>query len=150
MRRTVVAFLVLSLLAVWSQPPVLAAPVRTAAITGAVVDPGGRPAANQRVELVQGGTILETVTTGMQGEWKFADLAPGDYVVRAVVNGQVTGARVSVAAGETERTLIVLPAAATASAAALAAQADRRRLLPFILIGVAAAVVTTIVIVTAS
>ncbi len=116
-------------------------------IAGEAVDAGGRPLANQRVELVQGGVVLQSTTTGVRGEWRFSGVLPGEYVVRMVINGQVAGIRVSVAPGQTiEHALIVAPSAAAPSAAIFGLPF----LLGFLLVAGAAAVVTTIIIVTAS
>lgn len=138
---TVVLMLVLSGL------PVGLAQTRTqvGAISGQAMDAGGRPLINQRVELVQGGRVVQTTVTGLRGEWSFANVAPGEYVVRLVINDQVTGIRVFLAAGQTiTDAVIVAPSAAAPSAAFLAA-------LPLlasiaIVAGIAAAVVTVIVV----
>lgn len=117
-------------------------------IAGEAVDAGGRALVGQRVELVQGGLVIQTTTTGPRGEWRFTNVAPGEYVVRLVVNGQVSGIRVSLAAGQAvERALLVAPSAAAPSAAFLAGLG---LLGTIALIGITAAVITTIVIVTAS
>jgi hypothetical protein len=114
-------------------------------ISGEAMDAGGRPVVNQRVELVQSGVILQSTTTGPRGEWAFVGVAPGDYIVRLVVNGQVTGIRVALGPGQAVTdAVIVAPSAAAPSAAFLAA-------LPLlasiaIVTGIAAAVITVIVV----
>lgn len=126
------------------------APARSdvATIAGEAVDAGGRALVGQRVELVQGGTVVQTTTTGARGEWRFTNVRPGEYVVRLAVNGQVTGIRVMVGAGQAiERALIVAPSAAAPSAAFLAGLG---LLGTIALVGITAAIVTTIIIVTAS
>ena len=91
-------------------------------ISGETVDAGGRALASQRVELVQAGQVLQTATSGSLGEWSFTNVAPGEYVARTMVNGQVTGVRVLVTAGQAvTKALIVAPSAAAASPAFLAA-----------------------------
>jgi len=132
-------------LGVSAQAPV---PARVGTISGEAVDAGGRALVNQRVDLVQAGTVVQTTTTGVRGEWHFTNVAPGDYVVRIVMNGQVTGIRVSVAPGQAiTGALIVAPSAAAPSAAFLAGLGLLGTL---VTIGVVAAVVTTVIIVTAS
>ena len=70
-----------------------------------------------RSELVRNGEVLQTATSGNRGEWTFASVEPGDYVVRTTVNGQVAGTRVFVMAGQpVARAIVVVPAAAAPSA----------------------------------
>ncbi len=89
-------------------------------ISGETVDAGGRALVNQRMELVRGAEVVQSTTTGSRGEWSFTNVAPGEYVVRAVVNGTVAGIRVSVTPGQTvANALIVAPSAAAPSAAFL-------------------------------
>jgi len=118
-------------------------------ISGEALDAGGRALAGQRVELVQSGEVVQTTTTGTRGEWTFANVAPGEYVVRMLVNGQVTGIRVSLASGQAvTNALIVAPSAAAPSAAFLAALGLLGATL--VVVGVAAAIITTVVVVTGS
>jgi hypothetical protein len=125
-----------------------AAPL-AAAISGQAVDAGGRAIVNQRVDLVRDGEVVQSTTTGIRGDWSFANVAAGDYVVRMTVNDQNAGMRVSVASGQTvANALIVAPSAAAPSAAFLAALG----LVGGLLTGaaIAAAVITTAVVVTGS
>ena len=118
-------------------------------VSGESVDAGGRALVNQRVELVRVGEVVQSTTTGSRGEWSFVNVAPGDYVVRMMINGQVAGIRVSVTPGQTiAKALIVAPSAAAPSAAFLAALG----LLGGSLVvgGILAAIITTIVVVTGS
>lgn len=120
-----------------------------AGISGQAVDAGGRAIVNQRIDLVKDGQVVQTTTTGIRGDWSFANVAAGDYVVRTTVNDQTAGMRVSVASGQTvTNALIVAPSAAAPSAAFLAGLG----LLGGILTGaaVAAAIITTAVVVTGS
>jgi hypothetical protein len=120
-----------------------------AGITGQAVDAAGRAVISERVDLVQGGVVVQSTTTGVSGNWSFTNVAAGDYVVRMMVNDQAAGIRVSVVPGQTvSNALIVTPSAAAPSAAFLAGLG----LLGGILTGaaVAAAVITTAVVVTGS
>ena len=131
---------------VWAQAPATA---QLGTISGEAVDAGGRAVVNQRVELVQAGEVMHTTTTGSRGEWMFASVLPGEYVVRMLVNGQVAGIRVTVTSGQAvANALIVAPSAAAPSAVFLA----RLGLLGGTLVigGIVAAIVTTVVIVTGS
>lgn len=131
---------------IFAQAPI---PAQLATISGEVVDAGGRALLNQRVELVRAGEITQTTSTGSRGEWSFVNVTPGDYVVRIVVNGQVSGIRVSVAPGQVvTNALIVAPSAAAPSAAFLVLLGP---LFGTLVVGaVVAAVVTTVVVVTGS
>jgi hypothetical protein len=123
---------------------------RPGSVSGEAVDAGGRALVSQRVELVlvQVSDVVQTTTTGSRGEWAFANVAPGDYVVRMLVNGQVTGIRVSVPAGQAVASaLIVVPASAAPSAQFGALGVLGGTLL---MAGIAAAVITTVVITTGS
>jgi carboxypeptidase family protein len=117
-------------------------------VSGQLVDVGGRALANQRVELLSGGASISSTITGNHGEWSFANVAPGDYVVRASVNGTLIGARVSVASGQVATALIVAPSAAAPSAAFLGGLGVLGGSL--VIAGVVAAVITTVVLVTGS
>src|SRR5689334_9695260 len=91
-------------------------------VTGQTVDAAGRALPSLHVELVRDGQVLQTVTTDSRGAWLFANVAPGVYVVRTVVNGQTAGVRVVVEAGQlVANQTIVAPTAATASPVFLAA-----------------------------
>jgi hypothetical protein len=119
------------------------------AISGELVDAGGRALVNQRVELARAGEIVQTTTTGSRGEWSFANVTPGDYVVRALVNGQVAGIRVLLTSGQTvANALIVAPSAAAPSAAFLAGLGALGATL--VVAVIAAVIITTVVKVTGS
>jgi hypothetical protein len=92
-----------------------------AGISGRAVDAGGRGLASQRIELVQNGAVVSTTTTGSRGDYSFAGIPAGEYVVRTSVNGMTAGSRVVVAQGQTASALIVAPSAAAPSGAFLAA-----------------------------
>ncbi len=96
--------------------------LKTATVRGQVVDAGGRGATGMRMELVSDRLVVATTISTTDGHFSFPGLLAGNYVVRTTVNGQPSGVRVSVIAGETAPTaLIVLPSVATASPAALIA-----------------------------
>ena len=93
-----------------------AAPALSSSISGQVVDAGGRGVARQRVELVQNGVVLHTTTTGAAGEFSFASVVSGEYIVRVAVNGLPAGIRVPVTPGAAVTgATIVLPSAAAPS-----------------------------------
>lgn len=118
-------------------------------VSGEALDAAGRALVNQRVELVQAGEVVQATATGSRGQWTFAHVAPGEYIVRMLVNGQVAGMRLSVAPGQTvANALIVAPSAAAPSAAFLAALG----LLGGLAVGgaIAAAILTTAIITTGS
>ena len=118
-------------------------------ISGETMDAGGRALANQRVELLRDSQVFNSTTSNSRGEWSFANVAAGEYVVRTVVNGKVAGARVSVTPGQMMvRAMIVAPSAAAASPAFLAAMGPLWGTL--LVVGVAAAVVGTTIAVTGS
>ncbi len=90
--------------------------LKTATVRGQVVDAGGRGATGMRIELVSDRLVVATTVSSTDGHFSFAGLPAGNYVVRTTVNGQPSGVRVSVTAGETAPTaLLVLPSVATAS-----------------------------------
>lgn len=122
---------------------------RLATLSGMVADAGGRAVVSQTVELVQDGQIVQSATTGSRGEWAFTNVAPGDYVVRVVINGQVSGIRATVTAGQAvANALIVAPSAAAPSTAFLD---DLGVLGATLVIGaIVAAVITTIILIEGS
>lgn len=122
--------------------------VKHGTISGEAMDAGGRGIAQQRVELVQGSQVLQVTMTGNRGEFTFAKVTPGDYVVRTMVNGHVTGIRVTVASASVANATIVAPSAAAPSGAFLAGLGP---LLGTLVVGgIVAAVVTTVVVVSGS
>jgi len=94
---------------------------KTSTLRGQVVDTGGRGATSTRVELVSNGLVVSTTYSGADGHFSFAGLPADSYVVRTMVNGQMSGVRVNVVPGEAPQTaLIVLPSVATAAPAVVA------------------------------
>jgi hypothetical protein len=90
-------------------------------ISGETMDAGGRALSNQRVELVRDTIVINSTMSGSRGEWSFANVAAGEYVVRTVVNGKVAGARVVLTPGEMiARAMIVTPSASAPAPAFLA------------------------------
>ena len=85
-------------------------------ISGEAVDAGGRGVTQQRVELVQNGHVLQTTMTVAGGAFTFANVAPGDYIVRVMINNQPAGIKVSLASGSAiANATIVTPSAAKPS-----------------------------------
>ena len=118
-------------------------------ISGETVDAGGRALVNQRVELLRDTEVLNSTTSGSRGEWSFSNVAPGEYVVRTVINGKVAGARVSVTPGQMiARAMIVAPSASAPAPAFLAALGLLGGSL--LAAGIAAVIITTIVVKTRS
>ena len=114
-------------------------------ISGETLDAGGRALASQRIELVRDSEAINSTMSGSRGEWSFTNVAPGEYVVRSVINGMVAGARVSVAPGQLmARALIVAPSASAPAPAFLAALGLLGGSL--LVAGIAAVIITTIVI----
>src|SRR5687768_15488561 len=56
------------------------------AVIGTIADPSNRPVPAVRVLLQSASSELET-TTDVTGQFRFRDVAPGDYEVRATVAG---------------------------------------------------------------
>ena len=116
-----------------------------ATISGETLDAGGRALVSQRIELVRDSEVLNSTLSGSRGEWSFTNVAPGEYVVRTVINGMVAGARVSVTPGQMmARALIVAPSASAPAPAFLAALGLLGGSL--LIAGIAAVIITTIVI----
>ena len=139
MRTKLLALVLILMTATLGVPASASAQTQAAAISGQAVDAGGRALINQRVELVRDGQVVQTTTTGNRGEWTFANVAAGNYVVRIVVNGQVSGIRVPVVAGQTAaNALIVAPSMAAASPALLLA--------PFLFLGPGLGIATFVAI----
>jgi Ca-activated chloride channel homolog len=68
----------------------VAAPVQTQTLTGKVVDPANQPIPGVLVELRQGDVVRQQTTSTNQGDWKFENIAHGDYRVRMTLAGFVT------------------------------------------------------------
>jgi hypothetical protein len=118
-------------------------------ISGETMDAGGRALSSQRVELIRDTIVINSTMSGSRGEWSFANVAAGEYVVRTVVNGKVAGAHVIVTPGQMiAHAVIVAPSASAPAPAFLAALG----LLGGIVVGtaVAVAVIVTVVKVTGS
>ncbi|MFH1269031.1 MAG: carboxypeptidase-like regulatory domain-containing protein [Planctomycetota bacterium] len=152
MRRLMAVVLVLAMTSLGAPVGALAQTSTAAqpgSVSGEALDAGGRALVGQPVELVQAGLVLQTTTTGSRGEWTFASVSPGDYVVRVVINGRVAGIRVSLAPGQAlAGEMIVAPSAAAPSAAFIQGMSNAQKALFFIALG--AAIGVTIYFVTAS
>lgn len=144
--RKFVAAVLMTTMASLGAPIGLAAQAVGGAISGTVLDAGGRALVNQRVELVAqpSSQVVQTTVTGSRGTWTFTGVAPGEYNVRLVANnGQVSGIRVSLApSGAVTNALIVAPSAVAMSATGL-----EIGLLLALLAGLGAGLITTIVVV---
>lgn len=119
-RKAGVFVLILGLMSLGAPAGLFAQAVQQGSIAGEALDAGGRPLANIPVELLQvvagqpvGGAV-QTTTTDSRGAWTFTDVEAGDYVVRIMAGGQVSGIPVVVTAGAavTDQ-LIVAPSLAT-------------------------------------
>ena len=75
-------------------------------VSGVAVDATGNPLAGIRVELLDAGAgrspdaLLQVNVTDGRGSWAFNSVPAGDYVVRILLDDQVAGVPVSVAAAE--------------------------------------------------
>jgi hypothetical protein len=86
------------MLAVCALPALADAP-RTGVVTGRVVDPDGAPLPGATIQLI-GGRGTETSITDTDGGFRFVFLVPGQYTVRADLEGfQSAEGVISVAAG---------------------------------------------------
>ncbi len=84
-------------------------------VAGRAVNAAGGAVANQRVDLVRGGQVVNVAVTDARGTWSFANVAAGEYTVRTSVNGKLAGVRVTVAEGAAViASAIVVPTAAVA------------------------------------
>ena len=76
------------------------AAAQPAALTGAVLDPDGRPAPNATVLVSDQHTVRATAVTGAQGRFRIADLPAGRYEIRVALDGfSATPATVDLAPG---------------------------------------------------
>ncbi|WP_149826757.1 MFS transporter [Streptomyces tailanensis] len=77
-----------------------------AVLTGTVRAGGGRPVEDARVTLLDAaGNVVDTLTTGLDGTFRFADLASGEYTVIATGYPPVATVLQIAAGGSTERDL---------------------------------------------
>jgi hypothetical protein len=118
-------------------------------ISGETMDAGGRALSNQRVELLRDTIVINSTMSGSRGEWSFANVSAGEYVVRTVVNGKVAGARVIVTPGQMiAHAMIVTPSASAPAPAFLAALGLLGATV--VVAAVAVAIIVTVVKVTGS
>ncbi len=119
-------------------------------VSGRVLDAGGHPLADLRVELVRApaGVILQAALTDGRGAWSFSGVSSGEYVVRMVRRQQATGVAVSMgeAAGVPDVLIVApsLPRAESAlqgSAGGGSGGGGLLKELPAIMLGVSSAVV---------
>ncbi len=114
MRKTLAVLL--AAIVLMGTPIVGIAQAPSSTLRGQVVDAGGRGASAVRVELVRDNMVVSTIMSSTDGHFSFPGVPAGNYIVRTMVNGQPTGVRATVTAGETPATaLLVLPSLATAS-----------------------------------
>lgn len=117
MRKALTFALTVAVAACISMPLTLLAQnqATTSALSGRSVDVAGRGVSGERVELLIGTQVVNSVTTNGLGEWSFKGVEPGVYVVRMNVRGRIAGVRVTVAAGQVVTGTMVVVPAATAS-----------------------------------
>src|SRR5262245_18956482 len=109
MRKFLALFALVGLI---GAPVLSAGPATTGTVSGKAVDAAGRIVAGQRIDLVSNSIVVRTMVTTNDGQWMFADVPAGDYVVRTSVQGRVAGVRVTVRAGVAAAgSMIVTPAA---------------------------------------
>ena len=119
----------------------------TGAVAGRLVDAAGQALGGVTVELspAEGGqsvsSPVQVGVTDAQGAWAFSGVAPGEYVVQAVMDTSVVGVPVTVDATLLSGVVIVGPSAAAAGAVAASAAG-----LAVAGIGGAAAVVGTLLV----
>jgi hypothetical protein len=114
--RKSLAVLLSALTLTFGAPIVGIAQAPASTLRGQIVDAGGRGATGMRVELVSDRLVVATTISSTDGHFNFAGVPADNYVVRTTVNGQPTGVRVSVTAGQSAATaLLVLPSVAAAS-----------------------------------
>ncbi len=65
----------------------------------------GSPVSGATVQLWQGGTLVDTTTTGANGQFAFRNLAAGTYTVKVLVNGAVV-ASVDVTVGADDQAIV--------------------------------------------
>jgi hypothetical protein len=114
MRKALISVLTAAVVALAAGPLTAFAQAQfaMASLAGRSVDPAGRSMAGERVELLNGTTVVSTTTTNGLGEWSFKGVQPGVYTVRMNVRGRVAGIRVTVEAGQAlTGTMVVVPAA---------------------------------------
>ena len=122
MRLLRVFVVVLVIAGLSGAPPLLAE--NAGWVSGRVLDAGGHPLTDLRVELVPAyrgrpvGVPVQADLTDGRGSWSFSGISAGDYVVRMVRQEQITGVAVSVAdASGVADLLIVAPSLPRAAAA---------------------------------
>ncbi|HEY0876547.1 MAG TPA: von Willebrand factor type A domain-containing protein [Vicinamibacterales bacterium] len=67
-----------------------AAPFQTQTITGKVLDPANQPVPGVAVELRQADAVRQRTVSDPNGDWRFANVSPGEYRVRFTLAGFVT------------------------------------------------------------
>lgn len=108
--RKVLAIILLALAVGQASSVMSAEPAALGSISGRAIDAAGRAVAGQRMDLMKGGQVLAASITDTRGSWSFANVNPGEYVVRTNINGATAGTRVTVGTGQSVAgTLIVVP-----------------------------------------
>ena len=111
MRRSLVFLITLAALV--SPSPAMAAGDATASVHGRVLDPSGQPVAGAVVSLRSGSGVVRHTSSATDGSFVFPGLPPGTYDVIATFDGfRANAVRVTVAAAETQRADIALQLAA--------------------------------------
>ena len=118
--RTIFALITGCIVAALTVPPGLSAR-SLGTVSGQALDAGGRPLANVRMELVEGGRtrslgrVVQETLTGVQGGWTFGRVPRGEYVVRMGLGGHTTGVQVEVGERPLGPVVVVAPSIATRS-----------------------------------
>lgn len=81
----------------------------TATISGRALDARREPLEDERVELLFDNQVIDTRQSGSQGEFTFANLRPGEYLVRISRNCREVGTRVTLISGRVTAIEIVVP-----------------------------------------
>jgi Ca-activated chloride channel family protein len=98
-----------------------------AVVNGTVVDAALKPVAGAKITLERGGVVVSTATTDAKGVFRFANVAAGDYQVRAERSGLPTTVRLlRVAAGASALNLPIVMATFEEAARADAKAAEQQ------------------------
>ena len=94
-------------------------------VSGATVDPAGRPVPGATVELRQGTAQARTTVTDQSGHWRFENVSPGDYEVRASLTGFRTSVmKLSLTAAPAQPLVITLQVGAITEEVTVSSRTD--------------------------
>lgn len=100
-----------------------AAPLQTHTITGKVLDPANSAIPGVAVELRQADAVRQRTVSDANGDWRFANVSPGEYRVRFTLAGFVTTeTRIVVADVDPKPALITLKVGAVSEAVVVQAE----------------------------